>query len=53
MDPTIFNQRLQALVQAVIWANGQAHAVRHDAKQVVAAAEAFAAFLDPPAAQPE
>jgi hypothetical protein len=42
--------KLQALTQAVIWANGQAHAVRHDADQVVSTAKKFAAFLDPPEA---
>lgn len=45
--------RKLALDLAVAWANGQAHAVRHHAEQVVSAAEKFAAFLDPPEAPAE
>lgn len=44
-----FYVRQRALEQAVIWANGQAHAVRHDADQVVSAAKKFFDFLGPPA----
>ena len=41
--------RTVALEQAVIYANAQAHAVRKTPEEIVAAAQAFAKFLEAPA----